>query len=120
MCCSCSASDFKAITLSGGCSFYFWRMYEFSLFRLTFPPNLLNLATMGIVYWERRRRSFKKDACNQWLREALRRCPGPWEEIVIVCDNAPVHAAVEQVTEEDEFESVNILRLAPQRPAESD
>ena len=40
-------------------------------------------------------------------------CPEPREEIAVVCDNAPVRAALEQVTEEDEFEGVNILRLAP-------
>ena len=45
ICCLYSASDFKAITPSVGCSFYFWRMYTFSLM-LTFPPNFLILATL--------------------------------------------------------------------------
>ena len=79
-------------------------------------PNIHVIGMMsqtGIVYWERRRGSFRKDACNQWLREALSRCPEPREEIVIVCDNAPVHVDLEQVTEEDEFQGVSILRLAP-------
>ena len=79
-------------------------------------PNIHVIGAMtqtGIVYWESRRGSFKKDDCNQWLREALRRCPEPREELVVVCDNAPVHSALEQVTEEEEFAGVNILRLAP-------
>ena len=36
--CPYSASDIKAITLSGGCSFYFWRMYKFSLSGLRSHP----------------------------------------------------------------------------------
>ena len=35
------------------------------------------------------------------------------EDIVVVCDNAPAHSALEEVIEEEEFAGVNILRLAP-------
>ena len=79
-------------------------------------PNVHVIGAMTqtrIVYWERRRGSLRKDDCNQWLREALRRCPEPCEELVVVCDNAPVHAALEQVAQEDEFAGMTILRLAP-------
>ena len=67
----------------------------------------------GIVYWERRRGSFLKNDCNEWLREVLRRCPEPRHELVVLCDNAPVHTSLERVTEEGEFAGVTLLRLAP-------
>ena len=35
------------------------------------------------------------------------------ENVVIVCDNAPVHVRLETVVEEEEFESATILRLGP-------
>ena len=68
----------------------------------------------GIVYWERRRGSFRKEDCCQWLREALRRCHElPKDIVIVVCDNAPAHLALEEVTEEEEFAVVSFLRLNP-------
>ena len=35
------------------------------------------------------------------------------ENVVIVCDNAPVHVRLETVVQEEEFEGAIILRLGP-------
>ena len=67
----------------------------------------------GLVYWERRRGSFRKDDCCEWLRRALRHCPEPMDSIVVVCDNAPVHTDLETVQTEPEFEGVEVIRTAP-------
>ena len=67
----------------------------------------------GLVYWERRRGSFRKEECQEWLRRALRHCPQPMNRTVVVCDNAPVHNGIETVAAEAEFEGVEILRMAP-------
>lgn len=67
----------------------------------------------GLVYWERRRGSFRKEECQEWLRRALRHCPQPMNRTVVVCDNAPVHNGIETVAAEEEFEGVEILRMAP-------
>ena len=49
----------------------------------------------GLVYWERRRGSYKKPDCQEWLRSVLRRVDEPLTNVVIVCDNAPVHSELE-------------------------
>ena len=67
----------------------------------------------GLVYWERRRGSYLKQDCHQWLRNLLLQLQEPLQNVVIVCDNAPVHSELELVAEEEEFEGVEILRLAP-------
>lgn len=33
--------------------------------------------------------------------------------MIVVCENAPVHAALERVTEDEDFAGVTLLRLAP-------
>lgn len=67
----------------------------------------------GLVYWERRRGSYKKADCCEWLRTLLRSLNDEMDTIVIVCDNAPVHVDLETVAEEAEFTGVTILRAAP-------
>lgn len=67
----------------------------------------------GMLYWERRRGSFRKEECCEWLRRALRSCQEPLDRIVVVCDNAPVHRGLETVVEEPEFQGVELLRTAP-------
>ncbi|KAF0305585.1 hypothetical protein FJT64_022776 [Amphibalanus amphitrite] len=57
-------------------------------------PNVHIIGLMsqtGIIYWERRRGSFRKTDCSDWLRRALQACPLPLDQVTIVCDNAPVH-----------------------------
>ena len=51
----------------------------------------------GLQYFERRRGSFKKEDCQEWLRILLRSITESLSQIVIVCDNAPVHSNLETV-----------------------
>ena len=71
------------------------------------------ISQRGLVYWERRRGSYRKEDCCEWLRNMLRALPEPMSNIVVVCDNAPVHCALESVFEEEEFEGAALLRAAP-------
>lgn len=71
------------------------------------------ISQTGLVYWERRRGSYKKEACNAWMRELLRRVQEPMDRVVVVCDNAPVHAGLETVFEEEEFRGATLLRTGP-------
>ena len=63
-------------------------------------------------YWERRRGSYRKDDCSDFLRRLLRRIDEPTSEIVVVLDNAPVHVSLESVSQEEEFQGVELLMLA--------
>lgn len=67
----------------------------------------------GLVYWERRRGNYRKEDCNEWLRRMLRAITEPFHNIVVVCDNAPVHVDLERVAAEEEFLGVEIVRLGP-------
>lgn len=71
------------------------------------------ISQLGLVYWERRRGSYKNYDCCEWLRTLLRSVHDNMERIVIVCDNAPVHVRIEAVAEEPEFAGVTIIRSAP-------
>ena len=71
------------------------------------------IANTGMVYWERRRGSFTKPDCQEWTRRLLRASGEEISSIVIVLDNAPVHSDLEAVAQEEEFEGVTFLRLAP-------
>ena len=71
------------------------------------------ISQTGLVFWERQRGSYTKDKCCEWLRRLLRTLTDQMDNIVIVCDNAPVHADLEKVVEEDEFLGATILRSAP-------
>lgn len=67
----------------------------------------------GIVFWERRRGSYKKEDCCDWLRRLLRQVIDDIQNVVIVCDNAPVHVDLERVMEEPEFLGAALYRAAP-------
>ena len=71
------------------------------------------ISQTGPVYWERRRGSFRKEDCLEWLRRALRHCNEDMDRIAVVCDNAPAHVSLETIQEEPEFEGVEIIRTAP-------
>lgn len=71
------------------------------------------IAQHGMVYWERRRGNYRKEDCNEWLRRMLRTITEPSQNIVVVCDNAPVHVDLERVVAEEEFLGVEIVRLGP-------
>ena len=74
---------------------------------------LAGITQTGIVYWERRRGSYLREDCNEWMRTTLRQVNEPMENVVIVCDNAPVHVRLETVVQEEEFEGATILRSGP-------
>ncbi len=67
----------------------------------------------GIQHWERRRGSYRKEDCCNFLRNLLRNMEEPMSEIVVVLDNAPVHVSLESVSQEEEFRGLELLRLAP-------
>ena len=52
---------------------------------------IVGISQSGLIYWERRRGSYRKDDCCQWLRCLLRQVHEPMSDVVIVCENAPVH-----------------------------
>ena len=54
----------------------------------------------GLIYLERRRGSYKKDNCCDFIRFLLRQVQDPMNEVVIVWDNAPVHVNIGNPIEE--------------------
>ena len=71
------------------------------------------ISQTGLLYFERCRGSFKKEDCKEWLISLLRSITESLSQIVIVCDNAPVHSNLETVLEEEEFIGATMLHLAP-------
>lgn len=71
------------------------------------------ISQTGMVYWERRRGSFRKEDCKNWVRCMLRASQCPMGRLVLVCDNAPCHSGLEEVFEEDEFRGAVLLRMGP-------
>lgn len=71
------------------------------------------ISQTGLVYWERRRGSFTKDDCKDWLRRMLRASGQAMERLAVVCDNAPCHTGLEEVMDEEEFLGASLIRLGP-------
>ena len=72
------------------------------------------MSQTGLVHWERRHRSFRKNDCVEWLWRALQACLVPPDQITVVCvvyDNAPAHTDLEMVAAE--FPRLELLRTAP-------
>ena len=68
-----------------------------------------------LSYWERRRGSYRKEDCCEWMRRCLRttmETENP-QNICVVCDSAPCHVSLEDVFQEEEFAGANLLRLGP-------
>ncbi|KAG6590688.1 Replication protein A 70 kDa DNA-binding subunit [Phytophthora cinnamomi] len=72
----------------------------------------------GLAYSERRFGSFTSDKCNEFMRRLLRHISltTPLNDVVIVADNAPCHANVEDVFKEEAFSEAKLLRLGPYSP----
>lgn len=72
----------------------------------------------GIVHHKLHRGSFNKEECNQWLRTLLNKLKSTTQmtNLIIVCDNAPCHVALENVFTEEEYLGGQLLRLAPYSP----
>lgn len=85
-------------------------------------PNLHiigGITSQGLVYWERRRGSFKTEDFNEWLRRCIQAAINqgmPINDIVAVVDNAPCHSHAEHVFQDNNFHGGTVLRLAPYSP----
>ena len=75
------------------------------------------ISSLGVIHYEIRRGSFKKEQARAWVKECLRQARrkhcGP---VVLVIDNAPCHSGIEEVLLDPEFSDHRILRLAPYSP----
>ena len=75
------------------------------------------ISNLGIVHYELKRGSFKKENAQEWIKTCLRKAVkvhgGP---VVLIVDNAPCHSGVEEVLQIEEFNQCRILRLAPYSP----
>ena len=71
------------------------------------------ISQRGLVYLERRRGSYTKEESREWTRRMLRAAQEPYDNVLVVCDNAPCHAGLEEVFMEEEFRGAQLLRLAP-------
>ena len=58
------------------------------------------ISQTGQVFWERQRGSYTKEKYCEWLRRLLRTITDENYNIVVVCDNAPVHIDLEKVVED--------------------
>ncbi len=75
------------------------------------------IGNAGLIYWERKRGSYKGDNACDWLRTMLNACfARNLFDIVIICDNAPCHSRLESVMEEPVYNDVELLRLSPYSP----
>ena len=74
---------------------------------------MAGITQTGLIYWQKRRGSYKKEDCCEWFRRLLCKLSEPLANVVIVCDNAPIHVSLEKVLEEEAFEGATLLRLAP-------
>ena len=75
------------------------------------------ISSIGLIHHEVRRGSLKKEDATECFRECLRRVNEIYNSIVVlVLDNAPCHAGIDEVIQEEEFRMHFILRLAPYSP----
>ena len=75
---------------------------------------IAGISQQGLVHWERRRGNYKLDDCCEWVRRMLRAVTEPFNNVVVACDNAPVHCALETVFDDDEeFSGATLLRAIP-------
>ncbi|ETN10704.1 hypothetical protein PPTG_09800 [Phytophthora nicotianae INRA-310] len=72
----------------------------------------------GIEFSEGRFRSSKWEAANDFIRRMLSCLAGreALDNVVVMVDNAPCHSRAEEVFDEEEFASVECLRLGPYSP----
>lgn len=71
------------------------------------------ISQRGLVHLEKRRGSYTKEESREWARQMLRAVHEPYENVLVVCDNAPCHAGLEDVFQEEEFRGAQLLRMAP-------
>ncbi|KAG6614226.1 Replication protein A 70 kDa DNA-binding subunit [Phytophthora cinnamomi] len=71
-----------------------------------------------LAFSERRFGSFTSDKCNEFMQRLVRHISltTPLNDVIIVADNAPFHANVEDVFKEEAFSEAKLLRLGPYSP----
>lgn len=75
------------------------------------------ISSLGFLYHEIRRGSFKKEQAQTFVRQCLRVAFEKYHTpVVLVADNAPCHSGIEQVFLEPEFAHHFFLRLGPYSP----
>ncbi|KAG3111740.1 hypothetical protein PI124_g10592 [Phytophthora idaei] len=72
----------------------------------------------GLAYSEKRFGSFTSENCNELFRRLLTHIARTTrhDNVVLVADNAPCHANIEDVFEEEPFADAKFLRLGPYCP----
>ena len=74
---------------------------------------IAGISQQGLVHWERRRGNYKRHDCCEWVRRMLRAVTEPFTNVVVVCDNAPVHCALETVFDDEKLSGATLLRASP-------
>uniref|UniRef100_A0A0K0EC41 DDE_3 domain-containing protein n=1 Tax=Strongyloides stercoralis TaxID=6248 RepID=A0A0K0EC41_STRER len=75
------------------------------------------IGNMGLIHHEIRKGAFKKPEAMDFVRQCLRSARNMYQSnVVLIIDNAPCHASIEEVFLEKEFEGHRLLRLAPYSP----
>lgn len=75
------------------------------------------IGNLGLIHHEMRRGSFRQPEANDFVRNCLRNAVNMYHSpVVLVIDNAPCHAAIEEVFQENEFANNHLLRLSPYSP----
>ena len=59
------------------------------------------ISKTGLLYWERRRGSYRKEDCYEWWLRASMETENP-QNICVVCDNAPYHVSLVDVSIQEE------------------
>lgn len=75
------------------------------------------IGNMGLVHHDIRRGAFRGPEAKEFVRSCLRAAENMYQSpVVLVIDNAPCHANLEEVFEEEEFINHRLLRLSPYSP----
>lgn len=75
------------------------------------------IGTQGLIHYEIRRGSFKKESLKEWFISCLNKCHEVYGSAVcIVCDNAPCHSTVEDIFKLPAYKDDILLRMGPYSP----
>lgn len=75
------------------------------------------IGNMGLVHNEIRRGSFRKPEAADFIRVCLRKAQVIYQSpVIMVTDNAPCHASLDEIFQEEEFKHHRLLRLGPYSP----
>jgi len=75
------------------------------------------IATTGLIHHEIRRGAFKKPEAKAFVRRCLEIAQRIYNcSVALIIDNAPCHAALEELFQEEEFSHHELIRLSPYSP----